>query len=250
MTFWDHWEELRGCLIRILVVVAAAGIAAFCCKDWLFAVVFAPQNPLFVTNRLLDHLTASTFHVELINIDLAQQFLTHLRISLWAGLLLAMPYVVYVLFHFVAPALYQHERRYALRAVAAGYLLFMMGVALNYFVVFPVTFRFLAGYQVSPDVQNTISLSSYISTLLIMSLTLGGVFELPVLCWLLARMGVLEAEYMTHYRKHAVVTILILAAIITPTGDPFTLTIVSLPIYLLYELGVLIVKHVDTKPKT
>lgn len=249
MTFWDHLEELRGCILRILIAVSVAGIAAFCCKDWLFAAVFAPQDAQFITNRVLDKMIGKTLHVDLINIDLTQQFLTHLKMSMWAGLMLVMPYVIYVLFHFVAPALYQHEKRYALRAVSAGYLLFMIGVALNYFVIFPVTFRFLAGYQVSPDVPNIISLASYISTLLIMCLTMGIVFELPILCWLFAKMGVLKAEFMTRYRKHAIVVILILAAIITPTGDPFTLTIVSLPIYLLYELSVRIVRRADADNK-
>lgn len=250
MTFWEHLEELRGCFLRILVAVAAAGTATFCCKGWLFAAVFAPQDPLFVANRVLDKITGTQFHVDLVNIDLTQQFLTHLKMSMWVGLLLIMPYIIYLLFHFVAPALYQHERRYTLLAFCAGYLLFMTGVALNYFVIFPATFRFLAGYQVSSDVPNTISLTSYISTLLVMSLTMGIVFELPVLCWLLAKMGILSAEFMMRYRKHAIVVILIIAAIITPTGDPFTLTIVSLPIYLLFELSVLIARRANTSYKT
>jgi sec-independent protein translocase protein TatC len=133
----------------------------------------------------------------------------------------------------------------AIRAVATGYLLFLAGIALNYFVIFPITVRFLGGYQVSADVANTITLSSYISVLGVMSLVMGVVFELPVLCWLLAKIGVLKADLMKKYRRHAIVAIVIIAAVITPTGDPFTLALVSVPIYLLWELSILIVKHTE-----
>ena len=133
----------------------------------------------------------------------------------------------------------------AIRAVGGGYLLFMAGVALNYFIIFPITVRFLGDYQVSAEVTNQITLTSYIDIFLMMSLLLGIVFELPVLCWLLAKIGVLKADFMKHYRRHAVVVIVILGAIITPTGDPFTLALVSIPIYLLWELSIFIVKHAE-----
>ena len=183
--------------------------------------------------------------MQLINVELTQQFLTHMRVALWAGLLVVSPYILYQLFAFVAPGLYQAERRLAVRAVVSGYVLFLAGVALNYFVIFPFTVRFLGGYQVSADVANTITLSRYISVLGVLSLVMGVVFELPVLCWLLAKIGVLKAQFMKHYRRHAIVVIVILAAIITPTGDPFTLSLVAIPIYLLWELSILIVKSVE-----
>lgn len=241
MTFWEHLDELRGCIIRIGVAVLAAGIVAFCFKDLLFKIVFWPKEPTFPINALIASATGKAFQANLINIDLTQQFLTHVKMSMWMGLLVAMPYVVFVLFRFVAPALYSTERRYAVRATMAGYALFLIGVALNYFVIFPATFRFLAGYQVSPFVHSVISLSSYISTLLVLSLVMGLVFELPVLCWLLAKMDVLRSDVMRKYRRHAIVVVVIVAAIITPTGDPFTLSVVALPIYLLYEASVFIV---------
>ena len=149
------------------------------------------------------------------------------------------------MFAFVAPGLYAAERRVVIRAVAVGYLLFLSGVLLNYFVIFPFTVRFLGGYQVSPDVANTITLSSYISVLGVMSLVMGIVFELPVLCWLLAKVGLLKSQFMCRYRRHAVVVIVILGALITPTGDPFTLAIVSVPIWLLWEASIVIVKRVE-----
>ncbi len=242
-TFWEHLDELRGVLVRIIVAMTAVGVVAFCCKEWLFTLVFAPKEPWFITNRIIAKLTHSSFEMGLVNLELAQQFIVHIKMSLWMGLLLVMPYVVYLLFHFVAPALYKEERRFAIRAGVGGYLLFMLGVAVSYFVIFPLTFRFLADYQVSDTVSNVISLSSYISTLLVMCLVMGVVFELPVVSWLLAKMGVLRAELMTRYRRHAIVVILIAAAIITPTGDPFTLSLVALPIYLLYEFSVLLVRR-------
>ena len=244
MDFWEHLEELRGCLLKALVAVALCAVAAFCCKDWLFALVMAPSKPDFVTYRLFSRLTgvANDFHIDLFNPELAQQFLVHMKVALWMGLLIVSPYLLYLLFHFVAPGLYAHERRYALRAVGSGYVMFLMGVVLNYLLIFPLTFRFLGTYQVSADVPNQIALTSYISTLLMLCFLMGVVFELPVLCWLLAKIGVLKPDFMRKYRKHAIVAILIIAAVITPSGDAMTLSMVALPIYALYEISILVVK--------
>lgn len=244
MDFWEHLEELRGCLLKALVAVALCAVAAFCCKDWLFALVMAPSKSDFITYRLFSRLTgvANDFHIDLFNPELAQQFLVHMKVALWMGLLLVSPYLLYLLFHFVAPGLYAHERRYALRAVGSGYVMFLLGVALNYLLIFPLTFRFLGTYQVSADVPNQIALTSYISTLLMLCFLMGVVFELPVLCWLLAKIGVLKPDFMRKYRKHAIVAILIIAAVITPSGDAMTLSMVALPIYALYEISILVVK--------
>lgn len=249
MDFWDHLDELRSCLLKALAAVVLCAVAAFCCKELLFAIVMAPSRSDFVTYRLFTRLTgvSSEFHIDLFNPELAQQFLVHMRVALWMGLLVVSPYVLYLLFHFVAPGLYAHERRYAVSAVGSGYLMFLMGVALNYFIIFPLTFRFLGTYQVSPDVPNRIALTSYVGMLLMLCLVMGVMFELPVLSWLLAKVGVLKAEFMTRYRKHAIVAIVILAAVITPTGDAITMSVVALPIYLLYEVSVLVVKRVSAK---
>ena len=229
MTFWEHLDELRRRIWYVLLAAIIAAVACFCFKEQLFAVVLHPKPE----------------SMKLINVELTQQFLTHMRVALWGGMLVVSPYILYQLFAFIAPGLYSTEKRLAVRAVAGGYLLFLAGVALNYFVIFPFTVRFLGGYQVSADVANTITLSSYISVLGVMSLLMGAVFELPVLCWLLAKIGVLKADFMKKYRRHAIVVILIIGAIITPTGDPFTLSLVSVPIYLLWELSILIVKHTE-----
>lgn len=245
--FWDHLEELRHCLFRILAVALLASVVAFCFKDALFSVVLAPKDGDFVTYRLFERLSGEVgqFSLSLINVNLAQQFIVHMKVALYAGLLVASPYVLYVLFGFVAPALYDNERRFALRAVAGGYLMFIFGVLLNYFLIFPLTVRFLGSYQISSEVPNYISIESFIATLLMLSFMLGLVFELPVLCWLLAKMRVLKAAAMKRYRRHAIVAIVALAAVITPTADAFTLSLVAIPIYLLFEASVLIVKRAE-----
>lgn len=238
-TFWDHLDELRGCLIRIVAITAVMGIVAFCFKEELFAIVLAPHDGSFVTYRLLG---TEPFTLHLMNTGLTEQFMIHVKTALYAGLLLASPYVLYVLFGFIAPALYSNERRYAVRITLSAYVMFIAGTLLNYFLVFPLTVRFLGTYQVSADVDNMLTLQSYMDTLITMSLVLGVVFELPVVCWLLAKAGLINGSMMTEYRRHAIVAILIVAAIITPTTDVFTLFVVSLPIWLLYELSILIVK--------
>ena len=166
----------------------------------------------------------------------------HLRTAFYAGILVALPYTLYLLFRFVSPALYDNERKYASTLVASGYLMFMVGTALNYLLIFPLTVKFLGTYQVSPDVANMLTIQSYIDTLLMMSLVMGIVFELPVVSWLLGRMGLVNAQMMSSMRRHAIVAILIVAAIITPTTDAFTLFVVALPIWLLYELSIVIVR--------
>ena len=239
LTFWDHLDVLRSSLIRMGVVVVVFAVVAFCLKESLFSIVLAPRSSDFVTYRLLG---VEPFSIHLMNTGLTEQFMIHMRTAIYAGLLVASPYVLYELFRFVSPGLYQNERRYALWIVGAAYLMFIVGTLTNYFVVFPLTVRFLGTYQVSPDVANMLTLQSYIDTLLGMSLVMGVVFELPVVCGLLGRMGLITNHMMAEYRRHAIVAILIVAAIITPTTDVFTLFVVVLPIYLLYELSIQIVR--------
>lgn len=210
-------------------MVVIVMVLCFFFKEQLFAIVLGPKPE----------------YLQLINVELTQQFLIHMRVALWAGLIIASPYIIYEVFAFIAPGLYENERRITIRAVVISYLLFVSGVLLSYFAIFPITVDFLGSYQVADYVTNTITLSSYISVMGIMCLLMGVVFELPVLCWLLAKVGLLKASFMRHHRSHAVVVILILAAVITPTGDPFTLSLVSIPIYLLWELSILIVKKVE-----
>ena len=239
MTFWDHLDELRIVIIRSLVITMLAAAVAFCLKEQLFAVVLAPRTSDFITFRLMG---VEPFSIHLMNTGLTEQFMIHLKTAMYAGLLVASPYIIYLLFRFVSPALYDNERKYATTLVGSGYLMFMLGTLLNYFLIFPLTVKFLGTYQVSEDVANMLTLQSYMDTLLTMSLVMGIVFELPVVSWLLGKMGLINASMMRTWRKHAIVAILVVSAIITPTTDAFTLFIVALPIWLLYEVSILIVK--------
>ena len=239
LTFWEHVDVLRGCLVRIIVVTVVCGLAAFNFKETLFSIVLAPSRYSFVSYRLLH---ASPFHINLVNIGLTEQFMIHVKTAFSFGFLVASPYVLYALYRFIAPALYRRERHYAVRVVLGGYVMFVLGLLVNYFIIFPLTVRFLGTYQVSSSVHNMLSLQSYIDTLLMMSLMFGILFEIPVISWLLARFGLLKAEWMQRYWRQALVAIVIVAAVITPTGDAFTLAIVSLPIWLLYEASILIVR--------
>lgn len=239
LTFWEHVDVLRGCLVRIIVVTVVCGLAAFNFKETLFSIVLAPSQYSFVSYRLLH---ASPFHINLVNIGLTEQFMIHVKTAFSFGFLVASPYVLYALYRFIAPALYRRERHYAVRVVLGGYVMFVLGLLVNYFIIFPLTVRFLGTYQVSSSVHNMLSLQSYIDTLLMMSLMFGILFEIPVISWLLALFGLLKAEWMQRYWRQALVAIVIVAAVITPTGDAFTLAIVSLPIWLLYEASILIVR--------
>ena len=239
MTFWDHLDELRSVIIRILVITVVAAAVAFCLKEELFAVVLAPRTSDFITYRLMG---VEPFNIHLMNTGLTEQFMIHLKTAMYAGVLVASPYIIWQFFRFISPALYDNERKYATLLCTSGYLMFMLGTALNYFLIFPLTVKFLGTYQVSPDVANMLTLQSYMDTLIMMCLVMGIVFELPVVSWILGRMGLVNRQMMRSMRRHAVVVILVVAAIITPTTDAFTLFIVALPIWLLYEVSILIVK--------
>lgn len=247
MSFWAHLDVLRGALIRIAIATAVLAVVAFCFKDILFDIVLAPKESGFITYRIFNRVSAmmgqppATFSVELINTGLAQQFIIHMKTALCMALLLVAPYILYEAFRFVQPALYDRELRYASRLVGSGYLMFMTGVGVSYFLIFPLTFRFLGTYQVEGSVANMITLESYMSTLITMSMMLGVMFELPVILWIGAKMGVVSAGWLRKFRKHAIVAILIAAAVVTPTSDIFTLLITSLPVYLLYEMSIVIV---------
>lgn len=254
MTFWQHLDELRAVIIRVIIVFAVCTVVAFFFKDDVFSVLLAPKSDSFITYHYLNLISSSlgydslpNFSVDLINTGLAAQFLMHMKAAMCVGLLCAFPYILYCLFHYISPALYDNEKKYASRIVVSAYFMFMVGAAVSYFIIFPLTFRFLGTYQVSPDVTNMINLESYMSTLIMMTLSMGIVFEMPVLAWLLGKAGVINADIMKTYRRHAIVVIVIIAAIITPTTDVFTLIAVSLPMNLLYEVSVLLLPKKNKK---
>lgn len=248
MSLWDHVDALRAVLIKIVVVLVAVACVLFVYMPEIFDnVILAPCKGDFVLYRLFENITAGIpsfpqfttegFEVKLINIQLASQFFIHMSASFWLALVLTFPVMIYLLWTFISPALYPEEKKGFKKAFAIGNIMFWIGVAVGYFLVFPITLRFLADYHVSEMVPNQISLDSYMDTFLMLIFIMGIVFEMPLVAWLLGNVGILHRKFFKKYRRHAIVILLILAAVITPTGDPFTLAIVFFPIYLLYELS-------------
>lgn len=253
MTFWEHLDELRKVLFRSAVVIAVLMAGIFLAKDFVFnTVVFAPIDSDFVLYRLIDKAlvllnmpTLPEFHLELINIDLSAQFFIHVSTTFYFALVLSVPFIIYQLWSFVSPALYENEKRAAKVAFAFSGVLFLLGVLVGYFLIFPLTLRFLGTYQVSYEVANQISLQSYISMFTWLILIMGVVFEMPSLAVILSKIGILTKSFLKKYRRHAFVVMLVLAAFITPSGDPFTLMAVGLPLYGLYELSILVCRDFD-----
>ena len=253
MTFWEHLDELRKVLFRSAVVIVAFMAVIFMAKDFVFnTVVFAPIDSDFVLYRCIDKFLAMMgmpqlppFDLDLINIDLSAQFFIHISTTFYLSLVLAVPFIIYQLWRFVAPALYENEKRAAKAAFAFSGVLFLLGVMVGYFLIFPLTLRFLGTYQVSYEVANQISLQSYISMFTWLILIMGVVFEMPSLAVILSKIGILTKSFLKKYRRHAFVVMLVLAAFITPSGDPFTLMAVGLPLYGLYELSILVCRDID-----
>lgn len=257
MSFWDHLDELRRVLMRIILVTVVIALGVFMFKDEVFAAVLAPSKGDFLTYRGINHLLVllgwdsmliPDTDITLINTQLAAQFMTHITVSMTIGLLAAAPYVVYELFGFVKPALYENERRYSNRIMVAVIALFFLGVAMNYFVIFPVSVKFLGTYQVHEGVVNTIALSSYISTFTTLSLMMGLVFEIPVLVYFLASAGMISGSTLAKYRRHAFVIIMVVSAFITPP-DAFTLALMTVPLYALYEVSIVIARRFEKREK-
>lgn len=253
MTFWEHLDELRKVLFRSAIVIVALMAGIFMAKDFVFnTVVFAPINSDFVLYRLIDKVllmmgapTLPEFKLSLINIDLSAQFFIHISTTFYFALVLAVPFIIYQLWNFVSPALYENEKRAAKGAFAFAGVLFLLGVLVGYYLIFPLTLRFLGTYQVSYEVANQISLQSYISMFTWLILIMGVVFEMPSLAVILSKIGILTKSFLKKYRRHAFVIMLVLAAFITPSGDPFTLMAVGLPLYGLYELSILVCRDID-----
>lgn len=247
MTFWDHLDQLRGVLVKIALLLALLAVGSFVAMPWLFDhVILAPCNADFPLYRLLDSISAlwpgsldlrPDFHVELVSVELTSQFMIHMSASLWLAFIVGFPMIIYLLWGFVAPGLYENEKRGVRKAFFAGNLMFFLGVAAGYFLVFPIAVRFLADYSLSDKIQTLVSLDSYMDNFFTLLLLMGAIFELPLVAWLLGNMGLLTRSFFKRYRRHAIVALLILAAAVTPTGDPFSLLAVFLPVYALWELS-------------
>jgi sec-independent protein translocase protein TatC len=249
MTFLQHLEELRWHIIRALVAVVVGAILAFVFKNIIFDhILLAPKNADFITNRLLCRLSEivnvpvlciNQKPLQLISIKMSGQFTTHINIAIVSGIILAFPYIFWEFWSFFRPALYEKERRYARGAVLSASLLFMTGILFGYFIISPLSINFLSSYRVSETVLNQININSYIGSLTSVVLAAGITFELPIVVFFLSRIGVLTPEFMRKYRKHAIIVILIIAAIITPP-DIFSQILVTIPLVFLYELSIFI----------
>jgi len=257
MTFWEHLDELRGTLWRIIIAVVVASVAAFAFKGVLFDdIILAPKSPDFVTYRALcrigewlsmPSLCIDPSGFQLININLAGQFTSHMTISVVAGLIIALPYALWELWRFIRPGLTEREIRGSRGAVGITSLLFITGVLFSYFIVAPLMINFLGGYEVSASVANQIALTSYVGSLTLMTLLMGLLFELPVLILFLTRIGIVTPVFLRKYRKHAVIGILITAGIITPSPDVFSQMIVAVPLYALFEISLAVSARIYRK---
>ena len=253
MTFWDHLEALRWMLVRVFSALGIFIIGGFAFIPWIFEhVIMAPIDNQFFLYRWLakmseqvaimpDDLTRP-FHVSIINIRLSSQFFLHMSLSFWLALLITFPYLVYEVWKFICPALYENERKSMRFTFVFGTVMFFIGCVVGYSVVFPLTLRFLYNYQLSASISNQLSLDSYMDNFLMLVFMMGIVFELPLVSMLLGKVGILHRGFFSAYRRHAVVALLMVSAFITPSSDPFTLMAVFTPIYILWELSAFLVK--------
>ena len=252
LTFGGHLEVLRRMLFRIIAVVLALAVVIFCFKDKTFELLLAPSQWDFVTYRYIEkflhHLGSnfnfSEYHINLIATELSSQFMTHISTALYLGLLAASPYILVELFRFITPALYENEKKYSVQVAATMYLLFIIGVLMSYFILFPISFRFLGTYSVSGMVESNITLKSYISTFTTLTLVMGLVFQLPIIAYFLGKLEVVTSDMLRQYRKYAFLVIMIMAAIITPP-DLMTLVLVTIPLYLLYEVSIIVLIRME-----
>ena len=252
LTFGGHLEVFRQMLFRILGVAGIVAVIVFCFKDITWSILMAPSEWDFCTYRWLEtamqtigiNFHFEEFHVEMIATDLSSQFMTHITTAVYLGLLGASPYILYELFRFISPALYENERKYSVQVAGIIYVLFLLGVLMSYFVLFPISFRFLGTYSVSAKVVSNITLDSYVSTFVSLTLVMGVVFQLPVIAFFLGKMGIITSKILARYRKHSLIVIMLIAAIITPP-DLMTLILVTIPLFLLYEVSIRVVKFVE-----
>lgn len=253
MTFGGHLEVLRRMMFRILGVMGVLSVLVFCLKDITWKVLLAPSEWTFCTYRILEQVMQwmgfsdfqfEEYHVQLIATDLSSQFMTHITTSVTLGALGASPYIVVELFRFILPALYENERRYSVQVAVTIYVLFILGVLMSYYILFPISFRFLGTYSVAEQIHSTITLDSYVSTFTTLTFVMGVVFQLPVIAFALAKVGFVSSDMLSAYRKHAFLVIMVVAAIITPP-DLMTLILVTIPLYLLFEVSIRVIKWVE-----
>lgn len=249
MTFGGHLNVFRKMFARILCVIIVLAIIIFCFKKETFSILLAPHNYDFCTFQWIESFLNKfgwdfhfkEYHIPLISTELSSQFMTHITVSCLLATLLSSPYILFELFKYISPALYESEKKYSYLVAGVIYFLFIIGLLMSYFILFPISFQFLATYQVDEEVVSTITLDSYVSTFTTLTFMMGIVFQLPVFAFVLGKMGFIDANTLKQYRAYAFVIIMIIASIITPP-DLFTLVMVTIPIYGLYELSILVLR--------
>ncbi len=256
MSFLGHLEVLRWHLIRSLIAIVILATLAFLYNDIVFdKIILAPKSPEFITSKWLcaighrigtESLCLNTNNLQLINIKMAGQFTTDLMVSFLAGFIASFPYIFWEIWSFLRPALYSEEKKNARWAVLVSSLLFLTGILFAYFLIIPLSIHFLGSYSVSSQITNTINLDSYISTVTAIAFAGGIIFELPIVIYFLSKIGIITPAFLKKYRRHAVVVILTIAAIITPP-DVFSQILVAIPLMGLYEIGIIISKRVTAK---
>ena len=258
MSFFDHLEALRWHLIRSALAIVVFTIIAFAFYSWIYDhIIMAPSKPDFWTFRMMCDLGAflhrdmcpNKINIKLINTEMAGQFTLMIDSSLMIGLILAIPYTLYELWRFIKPALHEKERKAASGFVFYASVLFLSGVLFGYYIITPVSLNFLAGFTVSASIENLFSVDSYMSSVSTLTLATGLVFELPILVYILANLGILTPKFMRETRRYAIVIILIIAAVVTPTPDMLTMTVVAIPLLLLYELSISVAGFVEKRKK-
>ncbi|WP_367113584.1 twin-arginine translocase subunit TatC [Sporocytophaga sp.] len=251
MSFLDHLEELRWHLIRSLISIVVFSLVAFLAKDFIFqTVILGPAKTDFWTYRMLcklgPDLCIEKMNFSLQNRTLGGQFTMHINAAFVIGLILAFPYTFWEIWSFIKPGLYIKEQSAASGLLFYVTVLFISGVLFGYYIVSPMSINFLANYSLDPSIENNFDLASYISTLTMMVLGSGLMFQLPVAVFILSKLGVMTPDFMRTYRRHAIVVILTVAAIITPP-DVLSQIIISLPLFVLYEISIFISASVNKK---
>jgi len=254
MGFFDHLEELRWHLFRAALAILVVSIVVFIAKDFTFnTVIFGPKKPDFFTYRFFCMMSEATCiqppDFDLITREMGEQFFVHLKVSFWMGLIVSFPYIFWEFWRFIKPGLYENERKAANGVVLACSILFISGVLFGYYVLTPFAITFLGGYSVGTEAVNAPTLSSYVNYLTMFTIPTGLLFELPLLAYFLGKLGLISSSFLTNNRKYAVIIILIIAAIVTPP-DVVSQILISIPLFVLYEASIYIIKIQEKKRQT
>jgi len=254
MSFFEHIEVLRWHLLRSVVSILVITVIVFLLKDFVFqTVILGPTSPDFITYRVFcDYLPQFCFypqHLQIITRDIQEQFISHITVSLWLGFIVSFPYILWELWSFIKPGLYKKEIKAARGMVFICSALFLAGISFGYFIIAPIAITFLSTYSVSPDIANTTTLAALVDSITMFTLPVGLIFETPIILYFLAKIGLISSSFLSQYRKHAIVVIVIVAAVITPGPDVFSQMLVATPLYLLYEISIIVVKRIDKEKK-